>query len=314
MSRYDELQKAAEYAAQDTIKFADESEEMRALQQFHEEVNPETVLVLIAENERLRESDQESTELCDTLSALLGQIAVAVRGPEEPKSRHGFHDLPSRVKTVVAERDQLKSEVARSTEREILQLAEIEGLKAQHGRDSVELRKLCAARDSARKQRDQLKDENNRLQNEAVYAAAGFDAAREEVARLKAENEALRKDVDRAAYWKQRAKSAEGHLFSGDFRVAAMELHKYSQFESTPWPELTGSQHALITSAAGAVIATVNRLRDTRRPKNHTETDAIIWCACGDGHAANSYGAGFMDANNGVCANCDAAMGNGEQP
>ncbi|MHC8408315.1 hypothetical protein [Pseudomonas sp. TMB3-21] len=34
----------------------------------------------------------------------------------------------------------------------------------------------------------------------------------------------------------------------------------------------------------------------------------IIWCACGDGHAANSYGAGFMDANNGVCANCDAAM------
>lgn len=33
----------------------------------------------------------------------------------------------------------------------------------------------------------------------------------------------------------------------------------------------------------------------------------IIWCACGDGYAANSYGAGFMDANEGVCANCDAA-------
>lgn len=33
----------------------------------------------------------------------------------------------------------------------------------------------------------------------------------------------------------------------------------------------------------------------------------IIWCACGDGHAANSYGAGFIDANDGVCANCDAA-------
>jgi hypothetical protein len=33
----------------------------------------------------------------------------------------------------------------------------------------------------------------------------------------------------------------------------------------------------------------------------------IVWCACGDGHAANSYGAGFMDANGGVCANCDAA-------
>lgn len=78
--------------------------------QFVSAANPEVVLALIAENERLRESDQESTELCDTLSALLGQIAVAVRGPEEPKSRHGFHDLPSRVKTVVTERDQLKAE------------------------------------------------------------------------------------------------------------------------------------------------------------------------------------------------------------
>lgn len=39
----------------------------------------------------------------------------------------------------------------------------------------------------------------------------------------------------------------------------------------------------------------------------------VIWCACGDGHAANSYGAGFMDANDGVCANCDAAMSKGEK-
>ncbi|WP_095110544.1 hypothetical protein [Pseudomonas sp. Irchel 3E20] len=39
----------------------------------------------------------------------------------------------------------------------------------------------------------------------------------------------------------------------------------------------------------------------------------IIWCACGDGYPVNSHGAGFMDANNGVCANCDAALGQGEQ-
>ena len=39
----------------------------------------------------------------------------------------------------------------------------------------------------------------------------------------------------------------------------------------------------------------------------------VVWCSCGDGYAANSYGAGFMDANDGVCANCDAAMGKGEQ-
>jgi hypothetical protein len=66
---------------------------------------------LKTENDSLSESDQEATELCDTLSALLGQVAVAARGPEEPKSRHGFHDLPSRVKTVVAERAQLKAKV-----------------------------------------------------------------------------------------------------------------------------------------------------------------------------------------------------------
>lgn len=33
----------------------------------------------------------------------------------------------------------------------------------------------------------------------------------------------------------------------------------------------------------------------------------IIWCECGDGYPANSYGAGFMAANDGVCENCDAA-------
>lgn len=42
-------------------------------------------------------------------------------------------------------------------------LAEIDGLHAQHGRDSGELRKLCASRDSARRERDQLKAENEAL-------------------------------------------------------------------------------------------------------------------------------------------------------
>lgn len=42
-------------------------------------------------------------------------------------------------------------------------LAEIDGLHDQHGRDSGELRKLCNARDSARRERDQLKAENEAL-------------------------------------------------------------------------------------------------------------------------------------------------------
>ncbi|HHW2794415.1 TPA: hypothetical protein ACUUDJ_001001 [Pseudomonas aeruginosa] len=39
-------------------------------------------------------------------------------------------------------------------------LDEIDGLLAQHGRDSSELRALCQARDDARKERDRLKAEN----------------------------------------------------------------------------------------------------------------------------------------------------------
>jgi hypothetical protein len=42
--------------------------------------------------------------------------------------------------------------------------------------------------------------------------------------------------------------------------------------------------------------------------RKHAPSTEITWCACGDGHAASSYGAGFMDANGGVCENCDAAQ------
>ncbi|KAA8555178.1 hypothetical protein [Pseudomonas marginalis] len=51
-------------------------------------------------------------------------------------------------------------------------LVEVDKLRAQHGRDSGELRKVCAARDSARRQRDQLKAENKALRR------AGTDALR----------------------------------------------------------------------------------------------------------------------------------------
>ena len=42
-------------------------------------------------------------------------------------------------------------------------IADVEGLRAQHGRDSAELRSLCQARDDSRKERDQLKAEVERL-------------------------------------------------------------------------------------------------------------------------------------------------------
>lgn len=42
--------------------------------------------------------------------------------------------------------------------------------------------------------------------------------------------------------------------------------------------------------------------------RKHAPHPEIIWCECGDGHHSNSYGAGFMAANGGVCENCDAAQ------
>ena len=46
-------------------------------------------------------------------------------------------------------------------------IAEVEGLRAQHGRDSAELRSLSQARDDARKERDQLKADNEELRKDA---------------------------------------------------------------------------------------------------------------------------------------------------
>ena len=56
-------------------------------------------------------------------------------------------------------------------------IAEVEGLRAQHGRDSAELRSLCQARDDARKERDNLKSELARLR-------AGGQVSKGELERL----------------------------------------------------------------------------------------------------------------------------------
>ncbi|MCA4961023.1 hypothetical protein [Pseudomonas sp. Y24-6] len=71
------------------------------------------------------------------------------------------------------------------------------------------------------------------------------------------------------------------------------------------------SAEAFIAAATPAAVLAL--IAENEALRKLAPSKEIIWCACGDGHAANSYGAGFMDANNGVCANCDAAMGKGEQ-
>ncbi|MFP7813417.1 hypothetical protein [Pseudomonas aeruginosa] len=54
-------------------------------------------------------------------------------------------------------------------------LDEIDGLLAQHGRDSSELRALCQARDDARKERDRLKAENDALRGALQAVEAEVD-------------------------------------------------------------------------------------------------------------------------------------------
>ncbi|RRV53437.1 hypothetical protein [Pseudomonas sp. p99-361] len=80
---------------------------------------------------------------------------------------------------------------------------------------------------------------------------------------LLAENKALR---DRAEYWRQRAKSAEGHLHTSDFQAACDALHLDSNYADTPAEQLSEVQRARISSAVNAVLRAVNAQRDRRRP------------------------------------------------
>ncbi|MCV6582163.1 hypothetical protein PZS84_30010 [Pseudomonas aeruginosa] len=76
-----------------------------------------------------------------------------------------------------------KFRVASTPKTILAMLDEIDGLLAQHGRDSSELRALCQARDDARKERDRLKVENEALRRFAaeVYQVLGALDAPENV-------------------------------------------------------------------------------------------------------------------------------------
>ncbi|MGO0684845.1 ead/Ea22-like family protein [Pseudomonas fulva] len=76
---------------------------------------------------------------------------------------------------------------------------------------------------------------------------------------------------DRAAYWRQRAKSAEGHLHASDFQAACDALHLDSNYADTPPEQLTEVQKARISSAVHVVLRAVNAQRDRRRPADVTD-------------------------------------------
>ncbi|WLG64826.1 hypothetical protein PSH90_12195 [Pseudomonas sp. FP1762] len=223
MTDYTDLQKAAEYAAQDTIKFADESEEILALQQFHEEVDPETVLSLIAEIEALKGPHDWLAE------DLIKELVDNAQSFQENACEEGEDPFvvvllaaASRIRRQEANIDQLKA-----------------GFKNFH-------RSLCER--------------------------FGY----------------FHDEID----WQCDQVSLEEHIDTQLSHVSAENTALRAQVE-------------LLQRGAGQLQEENEALRNTALSK------AVVWCACGDGHPANSYGAGFMDANGGVCANCDAAVGSG---
>lgn len=80
------------------------------------------------------------------------------------------------------------------------------------------------------------------------------------------ELESLRKFPALNAYWRQRAKSAEGHLYGGDFQAACDEVHRVSSFADTPFDQLLDCQKAKVSSVVHAVLRAINAKRDRRRP------------------------------------------------
>lgn len=93
-----------------------------------------------------------------------------------------------------------------------------------------------------------------------------LDRAADALEKLITENERLE---ERTEYWKQRAKSAERHLYASDFEAAMKELHKRTAMASTEWEQLSDVEHAQLESAVSVVLAAINTQRDARKPKEN---------------------------------------------
>jgi hypothetical protein len=117
------------------------------------------LLGLITENERL----QAKTGTTMGVGSGDGRLFV-----------HGDYDSIKAAQAIVLERDQLKAEVARSTEREILQLAEIESLRKDVERITDHIAGGMDSKAVAIQGMARLTSENEKLRNAVNYAAETF--------------------------------------------------------------------------------------------------------------------------------------------
>lgn len=91
----------------------------------------------------------------------------------------------------------------------------------------------------SRAERDQLKAENDRLESEAVYSAAGFDAAREEISKLRAEVAGLKTGYE--AYEQVNAElRAEVEALRKWLLEAAEEIDTWGSYASDYFQEKHG--------------------------------------------------------------------------
>lgn len=113
-----------------------------------------------------------------------------------------------------------------------------------------------------------LKAEHDHLKAENADYQAGAARYEDLIEHLKKRE---RDALERASYWRQRAKSAEGHLYASDFQAACDEMHRVSGYSNIPHDQLTEVQKARISSAVHAVLRAINAERDRRRPTDLTD-------------------------------------------
>lgn len=76
-------------------------------------------------------------------------------------------------------------------------------------------------------------------------------------------------DAQRAAYWKQRALSAEGHLVVDAMGAGARAVHSRTHMNGVPFDHAQQEHRDRCSSVATAVVLAVNAERMRRRPKDH---------------------------------------------
>ncbi|MCM8742391.1 hypothetical protein [Pseudomonas koreensis] len=161
--------------------------------------------------------------------------------------------------------------------------------------------------------------ESERLKGDVVPGDLLDDAIR-----LEAERDALKSLLHKFVDGEQDVdeNQAERHMYFTDAQsLLAMidgEIEEHTIVPDSALKAMHDERNQLKTENAGfktgyeAYEQVVQGLKaENEALRNAALSKAVVWCACGDGHPANSYGAGFMDANGGVCANCDAAVGSG---